>query len=288
MKEKKRSSLGKGLDALIPEDYEMKVSITEIPIESIEVNPFQPRKDFDENAIEELSSSIKNYGIIQPITVRKIDNNKYQIISGERRVRAAQKAGLVTIPAYIRDVNDEEILQMALIENIHRKDLNPIEIALSYQRLITECKYTQEELSKVIGKDRSTIANFLRLLKLPPEIQQGLKEQKISFGHARSLLSIEDPDLQIMIYKQTLLYDFSVRKLEEIARNINTNKITKKKYIKNSIEFLSYKKDFQNIFGTTVEIKTKDENEGKIIIHFENKKKLNEIYKKLISLKKND
>ncbi|MCX7954173.1 MAG: ParB/RepB/Spo0J family partition protein [Bacteroidales bacterium] len=288
MSEKKRLSLGKGLDALIPQDYEQKTSITELSIDLIEVNPYQPRKEFDDESIEELASSIKSYGIIQPIVVRKINNNKYQVIAGERRVRAAKKAGLDKIPAYIREANDDDILQMALIENIHRKDLNPIEIALSYQRLISECNYTQEQLSKIIGKDRSTIANFLRLLKLPPEIQQGLKENKISFGHARALLSIEDPELQIMIYKQTLLYDFSVRKLEEIAKNINTNKTIKKSYLKKSISFLPYKKEIQDILQTTVEIKSRNENEGKIIIYFENKNKLIEIYKKLTSIKNND
>ena len=222
----KKNVLGRGLGALIEgadttASSAVSSSINEIEISRIVANPYQPRTTFDEEALSELAASIKEMGIIQPITLRKINDDHYQIIAGERRFRASKLAGLTTIPAYVRTANDEGMLEMALVENIQREDLDAIEIALSYQRLIDECKLTQEEMSDRVGKKRSTVTNYLRLLKLPAKIQKGIVEKTITMGHARALVNIKDSDMQLMIYDEILKNDFSVRRVEEIVRNYN-------------------------------------------------------------------
>ncbi|PZR31826.1 MAG: chromosome partitioning protein ParB, partial [Azospira oryzae] len=245
----KKKALGRGLSALLsdtPTDDKLEVEISaaanlvttppvtetvqtvvvnnlnEIPVDQIEVNPFQPRQHFDQDALLELSESILVHGIIQPITVRRLAQNQYQLISGERRFQASKLAGLKQIPAYIRSADDQQMLEMALIENIQRENLNPIEISLSYQRLITECNLKQEELGDRVGKNRSTVTNYLRLLKLPPDIQVALRDHRVSMGHARAIVSVENPDTQLFIFKKILSEDLSVRKVEELARQLTT------------------------------------------------------------------
>lgn len=225
----KKRGLGRGLDAILqsPEtditsadisgNY-VAGAIAQIEIDKIETNPFQPRTDFDENALNELAESIKNQGVIQPVTVRKMGYDKYQLISGERRLRASKLAGLKTIPVFIRVANDEQMLEMALIENIHRENLNAIEVAISYQRLLEECELTQDQLSEKVGKDRSTVANFLRLLKLPPEIQIALRDGYITMSHAKALINISDKTKQLVILKRIIDEDLSVRQVETLAR----------------------------------------------------------------------
>ena len=225
----KKRGLGRGLDAILqsPEtditssdisgNY-VAGAIAQIEIDKIETNPFQPRTDFDGEALSELSESIKKQGVIQPVTVRKMGYDKYQLISGERRLRASKMAGLTTIPVFIRVANDEQMLEMALIENIHRENLNAIEVAISYQRLLEECKLTQDQLSEKIGKDRSTVANFLRLLKLPAEIQIAIRDGYISMGHARALVNISDKTRQLLILKRIIDEDLSVRQVEALVR----------------------------------------------------------------------
>jgi ParB family chromosome partitioning protein len=228
----KKSALGRGLGVLLEDaGKESKsrgentaTSQEELPLEAIRPNPNQPRKSFDEEALNELATSIKAIGLVQPITVREMEEGRYEIIAGERRYRAAKMAGLTTIPAYIRTAEDRSVLEMALIENIQREDLNPIEEALGYQRLIDECDLTQEALSKRVGKSRASIANYLRMLHLPAPVQLALKEHQITVGHAKALMSVEDADTQQMICEQIREFDFSVRKVEEIAREINTPK----------------------------------------------------------------
>ena len=226
----KNRGLGRGLDAILqsPEtditsadisgNY-VAGAIAQIEIDKIETNPFQPRTDFDEAALNELSESIKNQGVIQPVTVRKMGYDKYQLISGERRLRASKLAGLKTIPVFIRVANDEQMLEMALIENIHRENLNAIEVAISYQRLLEECKLTQDKLSEKVGKDRSTVANFLRLLKLPAEIQIAIRDGYITMGHARALVNISDKSKQLIILKRIIDEDLSVRQVEMLAKD---------------------------------------------------------------------
>ena len=230
--------LGRGLDAILqsPEtditstdisgNY-VAGAIAQIDIDKIETNPFQPRTDFDETALNELAISIKNQGVIQPVTVRKMGYDKYQLISGERRLRASKLAGLKTIPVFIRVANDEQMLEMALIENTHRENLNAIEVAISYQRLIEECKLTQDQLSEKVGKDRSTIANFLRLLKLPAEIQIAIRDGFISMGHARAIVNIDDKAQQLTILKRIIDEDMSVRQVEILVRDINKEETKK-------------------------------------------------------------
>jgi len=225
----KKRGLGRGLDAILqsPEtditsadisgNY-VAGAIAQIEIDKIETNPFQPRTDFDENALNELSESIKNQGVIQPVTVRKMGYDKYQLISGERRLRASKMAGLKQIPVFIRVANDEQMLEMALIENIHRENLNAIEVAISYQRLLEECQLTQDQLSEKVGKGRSTVANFLRLLKLPAEVQIAIRDGYITMGHARALVNISDKSKQLIILKRIIDEDLSVRQVEMLAR----------------------------------------------------------------------
>lgn len=233
----KKRALGRGLSALLSDAPEQEDAILgseiaappasalhEIPIQEIEVNPFQPRQHFEPEPLHELAESIRVHGIIQPITVRRLSQHQYQLISGERRFKASKIAGLKTIPAYVRSANDQQMVEMSLIENIQRENLNPIEIALSYQRLISECSLKQEELGDRVGKNRVTVTNYLRLLKLPPDIQIALRDKKISMGQARAIISIENPDSQIYIFKKTMTDDLSVRKVEELVRQMTEPK----------------------------------------------------------------
>lgn len=280
----KRNALGRGLGALIDDAEKMQdgAGMSEIELSKIAVNPFQPRSNFDEIALNELAVSIREIGLIQPITLRKVATDKYQIIAGERRFRAAQIAGLKSIPAYIRKAKDDRMLEMALIENIQREDLDAIEIALSYQRLMDELEFTQEELSTRIGKQRSTIANYLRLLKLPAIIQKGLIEKQISMGHARAIINIDEAEAQIMIYEQIGKNGLSVRKVEEIVRNYNnrdeqdTSSNNKQKFPK---EYQSVKKQLDKIFKSQIDFSMNEKGKGKITIPFKSKKELERIVK---------
>lgn len=231
----KRNALGRGLDSLISMDdiqTEGSSAINDIEISQISPNPEQPRTNFDETALEELASSIKELGIIQPLTLRNIGNNSYQIISGERRYRAAKLAGLIRVPAYVRNANDSELTEMALIENIQREDLNAIEIALTFRKLIDQYNLTQERLSERIGKKRATIANFLRLLKLPAEVQLGLRDKRVDMGHARALLMVEKPSLQLKLYNETLKRGYLYAKSKNLLKNIKMPKRAKKATLK--------------------------------------------------------
>ena len=292
----KKRALGRGLSALLsdtPEDEKLEVevphsltaskpntdSINEIPVEFIETNPFQPREHFDQEALNELAESIKVHGIIQPITVRRLAHNQYQLISGERRFQASKLAGLKQIPAYIHTDNDQQMLEMALIENIQRENLNPIEISLSYQRLISECNLKQEELGERVGKNRTTVTNYLRLLKLPPDIQIALRDNKISMGHARAIINIEDTGTQLFIFNKIISEDLSVRKVEELARQVmngsrpspNTNTSTAQ-----SKEIVQVQGRLSSHFGTKVSVKS-DGKKGEIRIPFLSVEDLNRI-----------
>ena len=274
----KRNTLGRGLGSLLNvSEKKVEESIfDEIQINKIEINKDQPRKSFNEEKIKELSLSIKQHGIIQPITVRRIDNDKFQLISGERRFRASKLIGNKTIPAFIRDTDDKNLLELALIENIQRENLNSIEIAISYKKLIDELKINQEKLGARVGKDRTTINNYLRLLKLPPTIQKGLKDNKIQMGHARSLIAIETSELQLKIYKLILLNKLSVRKTEELVRNLNKQKrsIPKEKSRTNNLEKIESK--LSSYFGTKITTQG-DDKSGKIIIPYKSTNDLNRI-----------
>ncbi len=285
----KKGSLGRGLDALITTDYsgvaaEGSSSINEIALVDIIPNPEQPRTDFDDETLGELAQSIKHIGLIQPITVHALSDGKYRIISGERRFRAASLAGLEAIPAYIRTADDEQIMEMALIENIQRQDLNAIEVALAFKNLIERYDLTQEELSARVGKKRATISNTIRLLKLPAEIQMGLKDGKVSMGHARSLLGIEDPEAQLAFYEQVLRDQISVRELEQMVRTYNepenesTSKATKRtKAVSSNEEIELLTKRFRNLFGTKVSMTLNEKGKGRIAIPFENNDQLEHI-----------
>lgn len=287
----KKRVLGRGLDAILqsPEtditandiSGEFVVgAIAEIEIEKIEANPFQPRTDFDEMQLREMSASIKEQGIIQPVTVRKLGFDKFQLISGERRLRSSQLAGLTRIPAFIRVANDEQMLELALIENIHRKNLNAIEVAISYQRLIDECKLTQEKLSDKMGKNRSTITNFLRLLKLPPEIQVALRDEFITMGHARALVTIEDGKRQLEILQQILKNGLNVRQVEKLVRDVNGKKEIKTDKAKSVSIPTRYKETptmLSNRFGTKVSLKRNNKGQGSIVISFKNDEELDKI-----------
>ena len=274
----KRNTLGRGLGSLLNvSEKKVEESIfDEIQINKIEINKDQPRKSFNEEKIKELSLSIKQHGIIQPITVRRIDNDKFQLISGERRFRASKLIGNKTIPAFIRDTDDKNLLELALIENIQRENLNSIEIAISYKKLIDELKINQEKLGTRVGKDRTTINNYLRLLKLPPTIQKGLKENKIQMGHARSLIAIETSELQLKIYQLILVNKLSVRKTEELVRNLNKQKrsIPKEKSRTNNLEKIESK--LSSYFGTKITTQG-DDKSGKIIIPYKSTNDLNRI-----------
>jgi ParB family chromosome partitioning protein len=278
----KRNALGRGLGALIEEnDIRSNNPVSnEVSINEIEANPFQPRIHFDEDSLQDLATSIKELGIIQPITLRKLENNRYQIIAGERRFRASKIAGLTSIPAFVREAGDETMLEMALVENIQREDLDAIEIALSYQRLIDECKLTQETLSDKVGKKRSTISNYLRLLRLPAVIQKAIREQEITMGHARALINIQEPETQIMIYRQVVKYDFSVRKTEEIVRKISSDDgegLPVKKTTPFPDEYRELKNHLTKYFDAGVVFKINDIGKGKIEIPFKDPKDLERI-----------
>jgi ParB family chromosome partitioning protein len=280
----KRNALGRGLGALIDDSNSIREQTpvpNEIVISDIEANPFQPRIHFDEEALNELAASIKELGIIQPITLRKSGDGKYQLIAGERRLRAAKIAGLTKIPAFVREAGDEAMLELALVENIQREDLDAIEVALSYQRLMEECKLTQETLSDRVGKKRSTIANYLRLLRLPAVIQKAIREQEITMGHARALINIPDSETQVMVYRQVVKYDFSVRKTEEIVRKLN---ITEEEILSAPIktftmtdQFNDLKKHLGKYFNSNIGLKINDHYKGKIEIHFNDSKDLERI-----------
>ena len=271
----KRNALGRGLGALIDDadrDRDQSSSISEIAIEEIEANPFQPRTKFDEEALKELATSIKKIGIIQPITLRKVDQRKYQIIAGERRFRASKIAGLETITAYVRTAEDEGMLEMALVENIQREDLDAIEIALSYQRLMDECKLTQENLSDRVGKKRSTVSNYLRLLRLPALIQKGIVDKTISMGHARALVNIKNPEDQLAIYDELLKNDYSVRKVEELVRQLNSSEAKVPQAAasrqKHPQEYGELKEHLSRFFNTKVDFSLNNKGKGKIVIPF--------------------
>ena len=280
----KRNALGRGLDALINMD-EIETSgtssINEIELSRIQPNPDQPRREFDEESLNELAHSIREIGIVQPISLRQQANGLYQIIAGERRYRAAQKAGLTTIPAYIRTVEDEAAMEMALIENIQREDLNAIEIALSFKKLIEQYKLTQEQLSERVGKKRATIANYLRLLKLPAEVQIGLRDKTIDMGHARALLSVEDTATQLELYKAIIAEGLSVRRVEELVRNMSQEPTQEsKKTPRNKVQRKEYnllRNHLSNYFGTKVQFTCDDKGKGKISIPFKNEEEMERI-----------
>ncbi len=287
MKQQKKRALGRGLDAIL-ESPDTDITsddisgnyvvgaVAELKIDSIETNPFQPRADFEEQSMNELVTSIKSQGIIQPITVRKMGYDKYQLISGERRMRAAKLAGLTEIPSYIRVANDEQMLELALVENTHREDLNAIEIAISYQRLIEECKITQEELSDRVGKKRTTISNYIRLLKLPVEVQIALKEEQISMGHARAIINLPDEESKLRILKTIIDKGLSVRQVEELSREISSPKAKKEK-LAPSENILKAKENLIDQLGTKVNIKTNNKGAGTIIISFDSESDLERI-----------
>ena len=299
MMNNKRNALGRGLSAILrnpqtditenrSDEKNLVATTNEIAIEDIQINPFQPRINFEKEKIFELVESIKELGIIQPITVRKLGYNKYQLISGERRLRASKELNLKTIPCFIRIANDEQMLEMALVENIQRENLNPIEIAISFQRLIKECNLTQEECGNKLGKKRSTITNFLRLLKLPSEIQDGLKKEKISVGHARALINIKDRKNQLNIFNDIIENGFSVREVEQIAKDFserNYNYSPKRKKIDSDdiIPFGHQKKlfDLSKSLNIEIQLKRNKKGNGKIIIPFTDDDKLSEIFNKI-------
>ena len=291
-KSKRKKVLGRGLSALLNDtdnDIESVVNknteniignIIDLPLENINNNPFQPRTHFNEETLKELSVSIKELGVIQPITVRKIKGNQYELVSGERRLRASKLAGLDRIPSYVRLANDQESLEMALVENIQRQDLDPIEIGLSYQRLIDEIKLTQDQLSERVGKKRSTIANYMRLLKLDPIIQTGIRDQFITMGHGRALVNIEDSKLQLDLYKQIVKKGLSVRAIETLVksfRNTKTNYTNSylSPFIKKAAE------ELEIIFDTSVSITSNNQGKGVLKITFESQEKLQHIINKI-------
>lgn len=273
---KRVGGLGRGMNALIPNDDDMIVngasSINEISIAEIEANLDQPRKDFDEESLEELAESIRQVGVIQPISLKKVGNGKYMIIAGERRFRASKLAGKTTIPAYVREVDDDLMMEMALVENIQREDLNAIEIALSCQNLMEKCNYTQEQLSERIGKKRATVTNYLRLLRLPADIQMALKDKKIDMGHARALVSVEDPVAQLNIFSQILAEGLSVRKVEDLVRNLGVDKKPKGKSSQLDLkeEYSELKSRLSNLFSSKVDLSCDAKGKGKITISFKN------------------
>ena len=290
MKNKKKV-LGRGLSAILESpDTDITSSdisgnyvvgaVANIEIEKIEPNPFQPRNLFNEDSLNELSESIKTQGIIQPLTIRKLGFDKYQLISGERRLRAAKIAELIDVPCFIRVANDEQMLEMALVENIHREDLNSIEIAISYQRLIEECQLTQDELSKRIGKNRSTIANYLRLLKLPAEIQIALRDNTISMSHARAIINIEGTKNQINILKKIIKNNLSVRQVEDIVRNLEEQPISEIKKTKREelpLKYKNFKADFINKNNHRLNIKRNEKGKGRLMIYFKSDEELDKI-----------
>ncbi|MDE6286899.1 MAG: ParB/RepB/Spo0J family partition protein [Muribaculaceae bacterium] len=292
-----RNALGRGRDSLISMDdvpASGSSAITEVPLSRIERNPEQPRIDFDEEALAELAASIRELGIIQPLSLRKLDGGKYQIIAGERRFRAAGLAGLETVPAYIRTANDAELTEMALIENIQREDLNAIEIALTFKKLIEQYNLTQERLSERIGKKRATVANFLRLLRLPAEVQLGLRDKRVDMGHARALLSLSDPQLQLRLYNEILRNDLSVRRVEEMAKawengelpgGDNADKAARKRTPSASHDFAGLRDQLSAAFRTPVHFTCDKNGKGRISFPFANDEELVRLISLFDSLK---
>ncbi|MBS1531466.1 MAG: ParB/RepB/Spo0J family partition protein [Bacteroidetes bacterium] len=299
MSAEKRNALGKGLSALLndsvsvlpnkndlrtgPAEVNPVGSVNEIRIDEIEVNPFQPRNDFDVEALQELSDSIKLQGLIQPITVRRVNAHRYQLISGERRLRASRMAGLTTVPAYVRSANDQQMLEMALIENIQRENLNAIEVALSFQRMIEECNLKQEELGERVSKNRSTVTNYLRLLRLPPAIQASIRDGEISMGHAKALITIDDSLKQLYLHKQTVKEGLSVRKVEELARALQRSPQKKEGKQPEPLSFQVQKiqDDLASKFSTQVKLKMNSQGKGAIEIPFLSEEDLNRILEML-------
>ncbi|MBG7611771.1 ParB/RepB/Spo0J family partition protein [Polaribacter sp. BAL334] len=284
----KRQALGRGLSALLQETPNINSasdknadkligSIIEIELSMIDVNPFQPRTYFDEESLIELGNSIKELGVIQPITVRKMEGNQFQLVSGERRFRASKLIGNTTIPAYIRIANDQEMLEMALVENIQRKNLDPIEVALSYQRLIDEIKLTQEELSTRVGKKRSTVTNYLRLLKLDPILQTGMRDGFISMGHGRAMINVENTEDQLAIYERILREELSVRQTEDLVKNLKSGPVSKPK-TKQIPDFVKYNiKPLSEFFGQKISVVMSANGKGKINIPFNSEEDFNRI-----------
>lgn len=290
----KKGGLGRGLSALlnsaetditVSSEYRAGGGVHLIDIGDIEANPFQPRTEFEQKALEELSESIKVHGLIQPVTVRKMGYDKYQLISGERRTRASIMAGLTKLPAYVRIANDQEMLEMALIENIQRENLNPIEVSMSYKRLLEECNLKQEELGDRVGKDRSTVSNYLRLLRLPDEVQLALKENKISMGHAKAILGVEDPDEQVALFRRIEKENLSVRGAEEIVKQAKTEKGNQNPPVQGKLIPIVFEIDdalkmkvekLNKSLSTSVNIKPKG-NKGEIVIPFKNYEDLERI-----------
>jgi len=282
----KKNALGRGLGALIDgvekEVLERKVEPNmDIAVESIDGNPFQPRSHFDEQSLEELAASIKKLGIVQPLTVRETADGRYQLIAGERRLRAARLAGLTHVPAYIRTADDQAMLELALVENIQREDLDAMEVAISFQRLIEECRVTQEQLSDRVGKQRSTISNYLRLLRLPAEIQLGIRNKSITMGHARTLVNIENPKTQMDVYYRVIDGELSVRQVEELVRSLQSLiikdpvKTEKKKKLNEDFKQLS--EHLNRIFSTKINFRINEQGKGKIVIPFENPEEMERI-----------
>ncbi len=297
MPAKKKFALGRGLDALMAMDdikTEGSSSINEIELDKISVNPNQPRREFDPEALRELADSIAEIGIIQPITLRQMSDDTYQIIAGERRFRASQMAGLKSIPAYIRTADDENVMEMALIENIQREDLNSLEIALAYQHLLEQYELTQERLSERVGKKRTTIANYLRLLKLPAPIQMALQNKEIDMGHARTLLTLDNPQTQIKVFEEIMKHGYSVRKVEEMVKALSqgeavvsgSKKITSKEK-KLPEEFDLLKTHLSDFFKTKVQLTCTAKGKGKISIPFNNEEDLERIMEILDKIKQN-
>lgn len=296
MNQPKRNALGKGLGALLsgpeseanprksPTDAPQAGSISLLPVSAIEANPFQPRTHFEEEALQELSGSIREMGLIQPVTVRQQSPGKYQLISGERRFRASQLAGLKEIPAYIRLANDQAMLEMALVENIQREELDAIEIGLAYQRMLEELKLTQDEVAVKVSKKRSTVANYLRLLKLPPEIQMGIRSRAISMGHARALITMDDPKRQLDLFKQIIEQELSVRQVEEAARNdkpVSAKKASGEGLMSES--FRLAERSIHSKFSLPVEIRANDKGKGQLTLKFASEKEFKELLRKLLS-----
>jgi ParB family transcriptional regulator, chromosome partitioning protein len=292
----RKNDLGKGISALldnIKDDWSKDAkgvlqdsiktqSNIEIPLTQIEINPFQPRTEFNKEALQELAESVMVHGVIQPITVRQIDNNKFQLISGERRLRASKMVGKKTIPAYVRKADDQEMLEIALIENIQREDLNAVEIAINYKRLIDECNLTQEEMANRIGKNRSTVTNYLRLLKLPPDILSAIKSKKISMGHARAIINVEDPVIQLDIIKETIAKELSVREVEKLVKSLSSggkksNNVNKGEKPALPLAYRKIQDELSTLLSTKVQVKRFKNESGEITISFYSDDDLNRL-----------
>ena len=290
----KTNALGRGLDALISTESvstQGSSTINEVPLQQIEANPNQPRREFDPVALEELASSIRQLGIVQPITLRQVDHDRFQIIAGERRWRASQLAGLTTIPAYIRTIKDENVMEMALVENIQREDLNAIEIALAYEHLLEKSTMTQEKVAERVGKSRPAIANYLRLLKLPAQVQMALQKKEIDMGHARALLSLDSPSLQLKVFREIQKNDYTVRRVEEVCKQLKNGEDVQsaKKTIAATRrlpeEYNILKDQLSQLFDTKVQMSCNDKGKGKISIPFASEEELEHIMSVLDRMK---